>query len=34
VSAARDWDHITMIKAAKIEHTMMKVPTIFQVPSS
>jgi len=33
-SAARHWDHITMIKAANIEHTIMKAPTIFQVPSS
>jgi hypothetical protein len=29
-----DGDHITMINAAKIEHTIMKAPTIFQVPSS
>jgi hypothetical protein len=27
-------DHITMIIAAKIEHTIMNAPTIFQVPSS
>jgi hypothetical protein len=33
-SAARHWDHITMINAVNIEHTIMKTPTIFQVSSS
>jgi hypothetical protein len=27
-------DHITMINAATIEHTIMKAPTIFQALSS
>jgi hypothetical protein len=29
-----DWDHITMVNAVNIEHTIMKTPTIFQVSSS
>ena len=34
ISPRRRWDYIIMINAVNIEHTIMKTPTIFQVPSS